>query len=383
MDKENPKKKSLDQLVTFERNENNNSIVVFTGTFPAGKNGFAKIWNATWRHNDIKVTLKRSNTPNITIVAKMDVKLAEKSCNWKKESFYFTHTPWWSDENYNVCSTIFEEKDSKIEASRLVSFRGGNRIFIELRESCEYDITIPNDCDYETNLQSTEILGELPDFFSGVHFNEKKKCSKYLMERIENDRKELVEFSGTYSIGENGLVRVYQKFKDKINVVIKKVKDANVTINATIDNVSKKYLWTGKLVELPWSTDAIAGEIINIKSKDSTMFASQILSFKGGNRIAITLNDIGKYVITVPFDTDFETDFESADIKIEPFVHPTSLHVDCSEVSVWGDNGSSCAGRQSWDYYSFGMRSDPYTKIKTNGKVNIPTKKVLTEWLMY
>lgn len=388
MKKKDSEKKLHQQLVEITRNvTKNSSFVIFTGKYQIEKNGFAKIWKADWKSNDIKVTIKRSKDTNISIIAKMDFKLAEEWCNWKKDSYYFAHIPWWSDENYDVCSTIFEEKGSKIFASKLVSLRGDNRIFIELRESCEYDITIPEDCDYETNLNSSEITGSLPDFFSGVQFSVRKELSKYLMEKnveensenSENSIDDSIEYSGRYPIDAKGLVRIYQKFNDKINVVIKKGSDANLSINAKVE---KKYAWTNELIELPWSTNAIIGEIINVKSIGSKMSASQLLTFKGGNRIDVVLNEIGNYVIMIPFDADFETDFETADVKIEPFIHPTSLHVDCCAVNVWGDNGMSSCEKQSWDYYSFGHRSDPYTRIKTNGDVNVPIKEVLPEWLM-
>lgn len=363
--------------------------VVFSGEYPIGKNGFIEISDALYKNNKMKVNIKRTADSKLTIVAKMDYDLAEKWCKWKKdnESYYFAHNPWWTNEIYDVCAMKFIDNKSDIKATNEVTFRGGNRIFIDLREEAEYEINIPNDADYEPCLEAPKIESK-PDLSSGYYNNDMNEFSKYVREPISETKS--IMFSGTYPIGANGLIRLYQKDKDsETKVVINRVQNQPLTIIASIESklAENKYIWSAvdlqkkiapSSVPLPWYSNAKTYKSNKVTDDNGTLNVLQMLNFKGGNRIDIELKSPGFYAIDVPHDADLETYFESANVIYDNDSYKTCLSVDCKSVNICGDNGSSTEKRQRWDYYSFGTGSDPLTKIKTKGNVILPTKKVLS-----
>jgi len=193
--------------------------------------------------------------------------------------------------------------------------------------------------------------------------------------------KDTVVFSVDYPIGANGLVRLKQntffpnKNKNKLTI---NTHDKNiVSVEAIMEKVDadKKYEWdTKSIIYTPWHQDTNY-DIHNIKYNiinDNTVTATQKEIIRGGNRLLLNLRQKAEFYVTIPHDSDLETDLCEMDVDYKS-IRYTKLNVDCNSVNKWGDSGSSTSAGESWTYYDFSEKeTDPITHIVTKGNAKIP-----------
>lgn len=194
-----------------------------------------------------------------------------------------------------------------------------------------------------------------------------------------------VLFTGITPIEPKGLIRLKQWTSNKLFLNITTHDKHEIHIGAMMkkDEANKDCYWKNGpndyyFARKPWWQDT-NHEILSPKFEediDGNITCVVPEKLRGGNRILYDLRENGMYHITIPNDVDLETDLLNADIGYNS-ARRTKLSVDCAKVNICGDSGCSVDSRQSWDYYSYGGKDDPMTKLKTNGSVILDINKAI------
>jgi hypothetical protein len=372
-------------ISTYIRKETISETVIFRGSIPFDINGLVRII----KDKDIqcKVNIIPSATKLIEITMQLPKydQYGKGNYVWKEKSYgdkpsYFPHLPWWSNGDNNICEWTFkdntkentEHKENEIVHTRYEKYRGDNRMDLSLRQSGTYNISVPDLTMIESNLNSDELY---------IDPHQSKPTLKLALDNIsklsknifsENINNNLVEYIGGFQLEKNSFVRIRQDTNDKIKLIIKSHESSDIKMcYIGDDQLFDKF--TPFMDRLPFTTDGLYDEehpIVCDKDNKSIRILNGI--YYNNNRIIIGLKEPGTYTLFVPNDCDLETKLISGDIDFHYDVkRATRLHVDCTSVNKWGDNGMSNGDEQRWDYYQCGSQPDPITKLETNGHINI------------
>jgi|GEM_PF-2967722 len=198
----------------------------------------------------------------------------------------------------------------------------------------------------------------------------------------------------TYPLMAKGLVRVndadcishrkwngniYSDGYPKMKVVVARHDSNKVVIRALLKKLVVEKLESGSREEefrdygwiwVPWRDDTVVTDY-------SRCFKSERQDkIRGGNRIALIVQEPAEYHITIPRDTDIEVNLSDGDITYETdkVIAPTKLSIKGSSVNRFGNSGMSlCEEGESWDYHWSNSADDPVTKLETQkGHVIVP-----------
>ena len=231
-----------------------------------------------------------------------------------------TWLPWWNDGETEHYGDTEQNK----------SYRGGNRLYVQLRNPGKYNIIVPEDCDVllNTNKQKLFDRGSYSTN-NNITFN-----AMYL------DNKTEVAYKGRYDFSKpNGYVKITTSTKPT-NINVKRTNETNykIILEAII---TKSTLKTDEINpnNLPWSDD----------TQTNTTEGSSLNAFvRGGNRINIVLNESGTYNLIIPDGYDLTINIDEGDMQITG--RTGRMEIGASWVSRCGYTGSSVDGYESWSY---------------------------------
>ena len=282
---------------------------------------------------DVDVDIVRHNERNKIIVEG----LLDKSIYQKTDESYVeqkhsssvgffnnnnkTWLPWWDD---GVTNKYGDTRQCK-------SYRGGNRLHIDIREPGTYRIFIPMNYDFTVNTLKMASIGK------GIRIAENN--SNYSVEVLDQDKENVYNAQYIFSKPKGFIRIVSDADSTDINIKRNNNKTNIFTLSATINKTNiDSSIYTNSV--LPWTDTRELGT--NHKDLAFNTF------IRGGNRIDIALKKPGIYQLNVPNDIDLVVDILKGDIYMSG--DTGEKYINATDVSKTGYTGSIVAGYNSWIY---------------------------------